>query len=130
MARNIPQDRPLSGEDRAYLVVRGRTEIIERIDLEFPYPGSHGGMKEPGIQLRPNEDGIKGDLRVAPEEARDTDDRDRYDEWTVPRIKAELESRGLSPNGKKQELIERLREDDSNEWEDSDDSDGDTLDLE
>lgn len=35
MSRQIPLDRPLSDEDREYLVSRGRDDLIARLDQDF-----------------------------------------------------------------------------------------------
>jgi hypothetical protein len=85
MSRIVPEDRPLSDEDRIYLVERGTKQgLIERLDAEFP-----------------------------PEEAESKPEPDEYDKMTKDQLMGLLEERKLSKSGNKDEVIARLRADDA-----------------
>lgn len=90
MTRQIPMDRALSDEDRAYLNARGEHARVAQMDEAF---GS--------LEVEEPDDGAEAG--------------DDYDEWTVVELQAELGKRGLKKSGNQQELIARLREDDNKE---------------
>ncbi len=87
MSRQVPTDRPLSDEDRAYLESRGLSSaetLIRQIDEAFPA------------------------------EAKDADEEPEaeksFDDMTAEELKAALEKRELSTGVKnKAEAIERLK---------------------
>lgn len=79
MSREIPADRPLSDDDREYLLQRGQTGTIELIDRAYP-PAEEGGQ-EP---LPP------------------------YEEWKLADLQTEATARGLAKSGTIAELAERL----------------------
>jgi hypothetical protein len=99
MSREIPQDRPLSAEDRKYLLDRGREGLIERID------------EEQGVEDGSDEESDEG--------LADWTDPS----WTVAQLVAEINDRNvrrqdaglepLSTKGTKAELAQRLTEDDA-----------------
>jgi hypothetical protein len=98
MSRDIPQDQPLSEEDRQYLLDRGSwgTDLIKRIDENFP-------AEEP-VALE-DEDGGDGEAD--------------YSEWTKAQLVEEVDRRNelggpqLSRTGTVSELRDRLTQDDA-----------------
>lgn len=88
---DIPMDKPLSDENRAYLVMRGEDSRVKWFDDRFP---------------------PKGDA----EDEEDAETEDDYDEWTVPQLQARVKTLNdagaqISPAGnKKENLITALRE--------------------
>lgn len=96
MSRDVPRNKPLSDEDRAYLLVHGDEDILRSIDAQYP----------PGSDVESEEDG---------------DDDAPYEEWTVADLQAEIDDRNkdraaeqkMSRAGKKDELVARLRQDDA-----------------
>lgn len=90
MSRNVPLDRALSDEDRVYLESRGvYGGLIERLDNEF------GTASEPA------------------EEPESEPEVDKYDSMTKEEIQAELTKRELPKSGSKEEVLARLRDDDT-----------------
>jgi hypothetical protein len=126
MSRQIPRDQALSDEDREYLVARGDTNMINRLDLEFGVTDSY---QDPAAPLRGSEPslaaasepaglgqsqvGLRTDHTGAPLTPGATAAADEYDALTNEELRDELEERELSKSGNKQELITRLREDDA-----------------
>lgn len=100
MSRKIPQDRPLSEEDRAYLLMRGEDARVKWFDATFP-----AGNEEEEPELDDSE-----------EEDEDEELTDGYEDWNVSRLQArikELNDEGaeISPaSGRKDDLITALRE--------------------
>lgn len=91
MAREVPMDRALSDEDRDYLNGRGRHDLVDLLDERY------GGDQDDVMQEAP------------------------YEEWTVDELREEIDNRNTDPdrtkdaldrNGKKAELVARLRADD------------------
>ena len=127
MARHIDPDKPLSDEDRQWLTDWGRFAQIKEHDLRHgvesaPQPnglldalkGPQSGSDASGEQEEP-ENPLKGEPdspgAQAPSGAPEGEEVD-YEEMTVEELKEELGARELSKSGNKQELIERLQEDD------------------
>lgn len=63
MGRQIPTDRPLSNEDRAFLELWSRREEIARIDAAFP-PGSTHKSPEPQDDSD-DDDGVDVDVDIS-----------------------------------------------------------------
>lgn len=92
MSRQVPEDRALSDEDRAYLVQLGtRQSLIERLDADFP-----SGEEGEG-------EGSGGSSPSSP----------AYEEMGKDELLDELEKRKLSKSGTKADVIARLRESDA-----------------
>ncbi len=90
MSRQIPEDRALSDEDRAYLQERGvYGSLIARLDEEFGRPDT----------AQPSQ----------PSQGAD----DEYDNMTNAELEDELVRRDLPKSGNKAEMIARLRESDA-----------------
>lgn len=106
MARTIPNDQPLSDEDREYLLIRGKVGLIEHLDREFPSKSD-----EPEEEVQPaSQQPVEEDFLEDDED--DEDDGPVYENLAVADLKAELKRRGLSPDGKKDDLVSRLYNDD------------------
>lgn len=88
MTRQVPNDAPLSTEDRTYLHARGEHARVEQIDAMFP----------PGSEQAPEADPVEVDA---------------YDEWAYEDLKEECRDRKLPVSGKKEDLVVRLRADDA-----------------
>jgi hypothetical protein len=87
MTRQIPTDKPLSDDDRAYLLMRGQEDRVDWFDQTYP-------------------DGETDD-----------EEGDDYDSWKVDELKAEVvrlnedEDAGITPDSnRKDDLIAALRE--------------------
>lgn len=93
MTKQVPADKPLSPEDRAYLHARGEHALVDQIDERF------------GTDT-PDQEKLPVNPESPPEEVPDD-----YDRWTVQELQDELGNRSLSKAGKKEDLIARLRED-------------------
>jgi hypothetical protein len=94
VSKEVDLSRPLSDEDRAYLLQRGRRHLVLQNDRQF----------ENGEFARPDDD--------------DEDEDEIDQEWVseveamnVDQLRAELQRRSLSTSGKKDELQDRLIED-------------------
>lgn len=96
MAREVPRNRPLSDEDREYLLSRGYDSTVASIDQNFPSGDA------------PSE--VTGGSQVVKEPV--VDDEDDYDDWTGPELEGELRKRGLPVSGTNPQKVERLRADD------------------
>lgn len=97
MSRQIPNDRRLTDDERAYLLMRGEENRVTTQDSRYPEPD-------------PDDIDLEDDGE---------DFQDDYDNWTVKELNAEIEKRNtegaeISPAGtKKENLIAALREDDA-----------------
>lgn len=99
MSRDIPQDQPLTDEDRQYLQDRGSwgTDLIRRIDENFPAEEPVALEEEDGDETPPAD----------------------YSEWTKTELVTEVDRRNaeggpqLSRSGTVAELRDRLTEDDA-----------------
>jgi hypothetical protein len=133
MARHIDDSKPLSDEDRQWLTDWSRTAEIERIDaLHNKSEGQpdgqvlfdnlrplQSGSDHSGEQEEP-EDPEKGEPPTfanlsAPQGDTVEAKGDWYEDEGITKedLQDELGERELSKSGTKQELIERLREDDA-----------------
>lgn len=92
MGKNIDLTQPLSPEDRAWLVERGKIGDL-RVADEI---AATAAESEPEA---PDDDEVV--------------DSDQYGEWTKAQLQYELTERGLPTSGTKVELVARLEEDDS-----------------
>lgn len=105
MARQIDQSKPLSDEDRDWLLTRGQNGLVERLDREFAGQPAEAPEDEPEeVEDQPN--GDDPDADGEPEEA-------SYDHLVVKELEQLLKDRGLPTSGTKQELIDRLTESDA-----------------
>jgi len=94
MSRTVPLDQSLSDDDRAYLHARGEHARVAQLDELYP------------AEVDDEDEGLGGETLP------DGDDYDDTKEWKVADLQEELVKRGLSKDGKRDELITRLREDD------------------
>lgn len=134
MSKQIDLSKPLSEDDRAYLVSRGRTSDIliadgkdasaetagpsfdatasaEELLAKTPHTGDVNAM---GVQS-------KQPVTTAPADAEP--EPSKYDDLTKQQLEDELERRELPKSGKKPDLIARLVEDDAANADDDDDED-------
>jgi len=102
MSIKVPNDRPLTDEERKYLLMRGEESRVKQQDERYP----------------------EGDAELDDTEALVEDDEeegDGYDNWTVAELQKEIDRRNedgaeISPSGtKKASLIAALRDDDESE---------------
>jgi hypothetical protein len=99
MSRQIDYSQPVTGEDRAFAA---------------QFPGLHGQMLEVNAQQFPEV--VEEEETLEGADSGETDDN--YDELTVKDLQAEVDRRNaeegtsLSREGRKSELVARLREDD------------------
>ena len=113
MSRQIPQDKALSDEDRAYLESRGRQDLIAQIDDNYQ-PSVSADEDEGDGSTAPDETGgtsreaEQANLQITEEEPDDD-----YDSMTNDDLREELEDRDLPTSGNKADLIARLRENDA-----------------
>lgn len=84
MSRQVDLTKPLSDDDRAYLLSRGQNAMVTRMDEQFAEP-------EPAS---------------APEQ----EQSDGLENMTVDELKDLLRTRNLPVGGTKDELVSRLRE--------------------
>lgn len=138
MARKIDFSNPLSAEDQAYVAdrpwllvdakLRGEDIInddefgVEDDDEDNENTGEEGAPQSPEDTGTEGEDGDDDqgddDADDAPEDGEDdTEDVAPYDEWDYADLKTEAGNRGLSKAGSKEQLIERLQEDDGSDSE-------------
>lgn len=98
MTLKIPNDRPLTEDERRYLLMRGEDARVKAQDERFPA-----------------EEDVEEDVDAED----DGEDGDDYDSWTVAELTQQIELRNtdganIRPSGtKKQNLIDALREDDA-----------------
>lgn len=124
MSREIDQTKPLSAEDREYLLQRGHEQTVQYLDQlhdsraseeeqrELDTPGNEGPampeFQDPSLasQTALHAEDVEPDA----DDADDADaEGDRYDEMNKPALKAEAERRELPVGGTAEELRERLR---------------------
>lgn len=94
MSRFVDPHAPLSDEDRAYLLARGYDDQVAAMDERQADPDR---------------------LQVEPEEIVVEDEGDDYDDesvWTYSDLQQEARNRGLAANGKREEVVARLRKHD------------------
>lgn len=103
MGINIPQDRPLSDEHRAWLKAWSREEVIAQHDAMFP-PGSkptpHKAGSEPVVAVDDDEDGVDVDSDIS----------DYAESLKVAELKEALKEHGIEfdSDSLKDELISAL----------------------
>lgn len=133
MSKQIDLNAPLSAEDREYLEVRARHDLVAANDAQFAdgepvtaYSGLTGGEPAFGVPAGSHPEGVGLGLGSNPlvnplaptsadAEASEGDDSDGYDTMTVEELQDELRDRELKVGGNKSELIARLRNDDAEE---------------
>lgn len=118
MTRQIPIDKPLSDEDRGYLLMRGDTALIERLDFQYN-PKAEEAEAAAAVD---DEEDDEEDTEPGDEEDEDEEDEEgedpNYEEWTIAELKAAIDKRnlegaGLAVSGTKPDLAARLREHDA-----------------
>lgn len=103
MSRQIDVSNPenLSDEDRAYLLQRGRDNVVAHID----YMARVNAARDNAVGAqKPDEPAAD----VVVEEVEEP-----YSEWKVDELRKELRHRKLSDDGVKDELVARLEQDDA-----------------
>lgn len=99
MSKKIPNDRRLTDEERAYLLMRGEDARVKGQDERFPQDAEADAEGEG--------------------EGLDDEEGDNYDEWTYAELVAEVKKRKdegaeIVPASQKQaDLITALRQDDA-----------------
>ena len=145
MAREIDLTQRLSEEDREYLLARGKEQLvfandaehtgdpeavafanyvpgtsIDRADGVPPTPGGDplvvmgGGTVEGAVELEESDEDDEDDEEPSGES------EDNYESWDKAALKEELANRELATSGNKAEMIARLREDDEDTDDESD----------
>lgn len=118
MARKIDLTKPLSTEDRHYLVVRDRWRDLAQADghhdprrakkeAEQNFSASQRSMPPTSPTAPP-----PAPQPVNPEDPEEEEELEPYEDWEYPDLQAELKARGLPAGGKQEELVKRLYEDD------------------
>lgn len=94
MSRQVDLSDPsaLSDEDMRYVLDRGVVDQVATVRAEI-----NRRAKEARVEEQPPAD----------------DDVDPYDKWKVDDLREECRIRGLSDDGKKEELVSRLEENDA-----------------
>jgi hypothetical protein len=95
MSQRVDQTKPLSDQDREYLLSRNELQVIDRLDALFP------AVVETDEAESDEGEAEEGDGGVLP-----------YEEWTADDLRAELGERKLVKSGSKPEMAARLRKDD------------------
>lgn len=113
MSRQIPQDKALSDEDRAYLESRGRQDLIAQIDDNYPPSGSADEDEGDGSPAPDETGGTSREAEQANLQITEEEPDDDYDSMTNDDLREELEDRDLPTSGNKADLIARLRENDA-----------------
>lgn len=106
MSRQIPMDRPLSDDDRRYLLAHGEDARVATFDERFPEDAP-----ESPEEFAPETDGTGSG----------TEEEDPgYEEWSADDLRAEIDERNeqdgrttkISKAGSRADMAARLREDD------------------
>lgn len=136
MSREIPHDRPLSADDRQYLLERGNYALVTRLDETHGAQSANedyltgDGTGPDTLPLTTSEqranrraaleaelrrlNEIDGTSAPADEVPADEDEEPpAYEDLTMEELKAELSSRSLKTSGSKQDLVDRLYADDN-----------------
>jgi hypothetical protein len=134
VSRQIDLSKPLSDEDRAYLLARGREQLVAKLDaqngdeeaarLANYVPGSavdqpEGVPDTPGLGA-PNAEAARTAAAVEDDDEVEAGTEDNYETWTNEQLREELDSRDLQTSGKKKELVARLRADDADTGDEGD----------
>lgn len=130
MSKKIDFSKPLSEEDEAYVAERPWLRVdaeLSGFDLsdetDFSVDGNEeeGGENPDGFE---SEDGEGGDADSEEDESDeenegegDEDEVAPYAEWDYQELKTEAKRRELSASGSKEQLIERLEQDDASAQE-------------
>jgi hypothetical protein len=109
---------PLSDEDREWLQARSKDTMISALDREYANIKHHEEM----IASKEAE-ADESERELSDEDAEEDDDDPDYDNWTVAELTSEIEERNqeegretpIPTQGKKAELVARIREDDARE---------------
>jgi hypothetical protein len=130
MSKQIDFEKPLSDEDRAWLKDHSQSYLIEENDRKFgkeppaPKVDDSGGQElettgaaenwEPGTEpkvefaYRPYDPPISGHYAVEPAVEPQSVEEVDVDELTVEELKEELQARGESTSGSRNDLVKRL----------------------
>ena len=124
MSKKIDFSKPLSEEDEAYVAERPWLRVdaeLSGFDLSDETDFSVEGGVDEGSE---NPDGFEpedADSDESDEENEegegDEDEVAPYAEWEFPALQAEAKSRNLNAKGSKEQLIERLEQDDASAQE-------------
>lgn len=128
MSKRIDLSKSLSDKDRAYLEMMGRSAELQQADAGGEDSSGSAGPRQldgEGVDLadQPN----TGDVNTLGRDAGATgteedqapaNQESEYADLTVRELRDELERRDLPTSGKKDELVERLEDDDSTPDED------------
>lgn len=128
MSKKIDFSKPLSEEDEAYVAERPWLRVdaeLSGFDLsdetDFSVDEDEDDENPDGFE---SEDGEGGDADSDEDESDEEDegegDEDEvapYAEWEYAALKEEAGNRGLSKSGSKEQLIERLEQDDASAQE-------------
>lgn len=139
MSREIDTSKPLSSEDRQYLMERGSEQQVAYLDQlhgvelsdeerqDLNEPRNEGPSMPPLVtttivdKQREDEESRRAkqlaeeaglDYTSAPEESDEEYEEDQYDRMNARELKDELRSRDLPTSGRVEELRDRLRDDD------------------
>ena len=123
MARKIDFSKPLSADEREYVLQRpwliqdaelqGLQVSFEDDEFTLADPDDEFEPENPETQEPEGDGGSEGEDDEEAEE--EVEEVAPYEEWDYADLKAEAKERGLTATGSKEQLIERLRESDSAE---------------
>jgi hypothetical protein len=120
MAKTIDFSKPLSEDDKQYVASRPwllqdaqlRGERIIDEDEFFVDESEDDNLEEPEGE-QPEGEGEDSTEEVEGEEGEpETEELPPYEEWEYAALKDEADRRGLAKNGSKEQLINRLKQDD------------------
>lgn len=121
MSKKIDFSKPLSEEDEAYVAERPWLRVdadLSGFDLSEETDFSVDDGDDPDEDPDGFEDGDSSDEDDSDEgEEGDEDEVAPYAEWEFPALQAEAKSRNLNAKGSKEQLIERLEQDDASAQE-------------
>lgn len=120
MSRNVPYDKPLSRDDRAYLLSRGRADTVAMLDSRHEVDADPQEDREAVAETVNNDPDATGTPAVNPVAATGEpvagptrpvvgDDYDT-DAWSYRDLQEEAGNRGLPKSGSREEIVARLRE--------------------
>lgn len=130
MSKKIDFSKPLSEEDEAYVAERpwlridaelSGFDLSDETDFSVDADEDEGGENPDGFESEDGEGGDAGyDEDGSDEEDEGEGDEDEvapYAEWDYQELKAEAKRRELSASGSKEQLVERLEQDDASAQE-------------
>lgn len=135
MSKKIDFSKPLSEEDEAYVAERpwlridaelSGFDLSDETDFSVDEDEDEGSGENPdGFESEDGEDGSEGDADDADEDESDEEDEGEgdedevapYAEWDYQELKTEAKRRELSASGSKEQLVERLEQDDASAQE-------------